>query len=125
MQVDAVFQDDGAGQINPLRHHQRSPALLVERRDGLAERLRIGRHAVGDSAEIGQRYLPVGNHNPGRRNGLAIQHESGTDQEKKENGGQLLHSVLLTLRKYTQLINRFPIEGDRVCRYVKEFVLLL
>ena len=65
MQIDAVFQHVGAGQENALRHHQRSPALFVKRRDGLAERLRIGRHPVGDSAEIGQRNLPIGNHNPG------------------------------------------------------------
>ena len=60
MQVDAVFQHDGAGQENAFGNNQVAAALLRKGGDGLAESLGIGTDAIADTSVIQQGYGPVG-----------------------------------------------------------------
>ena len=85
MQVDVVFEDDGAGQEDAFRHDEVSPALLVEGRHRLAERLGIHRHAIGHSAIFRQGNLTVGNDNRGRNDFLCFQGESSEKEKDRDN----------------------------------------
>ena len=83
MQIHAVLQDNGAGEIQPFRHHQVTAALFVQGRYGLLERLCIEGLAVGHGAEIPDIHRMV------RNLGLSgLGAEENTSQHPKEKDMQ-------------------------------------